>query len=278
MQESNVEFVSEGRALRGWLCLPDGPGPFPGVVCQPGFAGTKESFKERNPYHEVFTDAGIAALIYDPPFLGESDGEPRGEVDPEAMCRAISDAVTFLQLHSSIDADRVGLWGTSYSGGHVLAVASHDRRVKAVVSQAMTVSGHMNLLRRRLPDDYAAMQQQFAEDRLRRARGEVPLRAVYPGGVVDPEGPLTLRSFELYDHYEPAAFIHRISPTPLLMIVPDGDNLTPAEDALDAYERALQPKKLVLVHGEHYDIYERRFPETSAAARDWFVEHLCAPD
>jgi hypothetical protein len=138
----------------------------------------------------------------------------------------------------------------------------------------MTVSGHGNLLRRRLPDDYAALHRQFAEDRLRRARGEAPMRATYPGGELDPEGPLTLRSFELYDHYEPAAFVHRISPTPLLMIVPDGDNLTPSEDAFDAYERALEPKKLVIVKGEHYDIYEARFPETSAAARDWFLEHL----
>jgi uncharacterized protein len=274
MQEHDIEFVAEGRTMRGWLFLPEGRGPFPGVVCQPGFAGTKESFKERNPYQEVFTAAGIATLIYDPPFLGESDGEPRGEIDPEAMCRAISDAITFLALHESIDADRLGIWGTSYSGGHVLVVASHDRRIKAVVSQAMTVSGHANLLRRRLPEDYARMHEQFAEDRLRRARGEEPLRAVYPGGVVDPDGPLTLRSFELYDHYEPAAFIHRISPTPLLMIVPTGDILTPAEDALEAYARALEPKKLVLVPGEHYDVYEARFPETSAAARDWFVEHL----
>jgi fermentation-respiration switch protein FrsA (DUF1100 family) len=256
------------------LFLPDGEGPFPGVVLQPGFGATKERFKERNPYHEVFAAAGIVSVVYDPPFMGDSDGEPRGEPDPFLMCRAISDAITFLLLHDDIEAGRVGIWGTSYSGGHVLSVASHDRRIKAVVSQAMTVSGHQNLLRRRLPDDYAAMHAQFAEDRLPRARGEEPLRATYPAAELDPDGPFTLPSFELYNHCGPAAFVHRISPTPLLMIVPDGDDLTPAGDALDAYERALEPKKLVNVKGEQYDIYEKRFPETSSAARDWFLEHL----
>ena len=85
---------------------------------------------------------------------------------------------------------------------------------------------------------------------------------------------VTLRSWELYDEYEPAAFVERISPTPLLMIVPLADTMTPAEDALGAYARALEPKRLVTVPGTHYAVYTDEYAVTSGAARDWFVEHL----
>jgi hypothetical protein len=85
---------------------------------------------------------------------------------------------------------------------------------------------------------------------------------------------VTLRSWELYDEYEPAAFIERICPIPLLMIVPTADTMTPAVDALAAYSRALEPKALVTVPGDHYSVYTDHFETTSAAARDWLVTHL----
>ena len=87
---------------------------------------------------------------------------------------------------------------------------------------------------------------------------------------------VTLRTWELYDDYEPAAFIDRIAPTPLLMIVGVEDTMTPAEDALHAYQRALEPKKLLTVPGTHYAVYDEQFARTSSVARDWFVEHLGA--
>jgi fermentation-respiration switch protein FrsA (DUF1100 family) len=85
---------------------------------------------------------------------------------------------------------------------------------------------------------------------------------------------ITLRSWEHYADYEPAAFIERISPTPLLMIVPTGDTMTPAADALEAFNRALEPKALVTVTGSHYAVYREAFDSVSTAARDWLVSHL----
>jgi hypothetical protein len=85
---------------------------------------------------------------------------------------------------------------------------------------------------------------------------------------------VTVRTWELYDEYEPAAFIERIAPTPLLMIVPLDDTMTPSEDALTAYERAGEPKRLVTVPGSHYSVYGDQFERTSREARDWFVAHL----
>ncbi len=85
---------------------------------------------------------------------------------------------------------------------------------------------------------------------------------------------ITLRSIEMYDEYEPALLIDRISPRPLLMIVPTGDVLTPAEDALAAYNRALEPKKLVTLPGGHYAVYRDHFAVTSGEAIAWFTAYL----
>ena len=70
----------------------------------------------------------------------------RSKLDPVLQQRGYKDAITFLAGREEVDADRIGIWGTSYSGGHVLSVAAHDKRVRAVVAQAMTISGHQNLL------------------------------------------------------------------------------------------------------------------------------------
>jgi dienelactone hydrolase len=169
----DVAFTSEGTTLRGWLFMPQSAEPLPAVVMSSGFAGVKEGFLG-DPYHQVLARAGIAVLLYDHANTGESDGEPRQELDPVRQQRGYRDAITFLAAHPGIDADRIGIWGTSYSGGHVLAVAAHDRRVRAVVSQAMTISGHDNLRRRHSPAAYAELRRGWADERLRLARGEAP--------------------------------------------------------------------------------------------------------
>jgi uncharacterized protein len=288
----DIEFESQGTTLRGWLYLPDPDGPvrppYAGVVVTSGFASVKETFGHHD-YPDVFCRAGLAAVVYDHPCCGASDGLPRQELDPVAQQRGYRDAVTFLALQPEVDGERIGIWGTSYSGGHVLAVAAADRRVRAVVAQAMTVSGHANTIRRNSPDGLVALRRRFAEERLARMSGAEPATVQAFADESDsarftrslPEeqrrnwrNEITLLSWEMYDEYEPAAFIDRISPTPLLMIVPTGDTMTPAEDALGAYQRALEPKALVLIPGGHYAVYTEGFETSSRAARDWFVRHL----
>lgn len=74
--------------------------------------------------------------------------------------------------------------------------------------------------------------------------------------------------------YEPGIWVDRISPTPLLMIVATHDGLTMTDLELQAYERALQPKRLKLIPGGHFDPYGASFSEASSAATEWFLEHL----
>ena len=78
----------------------------------------------------------------------------------------------------------------------------------------------------------------------------------------------------MFLEYEPGTYLPWISPTPLLMVVARGDHLTVSDLAIDAYERAREPKKLELLDGGHFDAYIADFERSSGAARDWFVQHL----
>ncbi len=80
---------------------------------------------------------------------------------------------------------------------------------------------------------------------------------------------------EKFLEYNPSANIHLIAPTPLLMVVASNDTLTPTDMAIAAYERALEPKSLVISKGPHFSAYtEPGFSQTSAPALEWFKRHL----
>lgn len=165
------------------------------------------------------------------------------------------------------------------------------------MSQAPLISGHANARRLIRADTIAGFQQMFDDDRRSRYAGGEP--GMIPVVSENPAGPaalptgdswtwftetrsrapswkneVTLRSVELFTEYEPGSYIKFISPTPLLMIVAVYDHLTVADEALAAYERALEPKRLLALQGGHFDVYVRNFSETSTAATDWFVQHL----
>src|SRR5215475_15845663 len=61
--------------------------------------------------------------------------EVREVVDPFEQTQDIFNAIHWAMGEPQVDKTRVGLWGTSYSGGHVVYAAAHDPRIKAIVSQ-----------------------------------------------------------------------------------------------------------------------------------------------
>ena len=295
VQRQDIEFPVEGDAtLRGWLFVPDGPGPHPGITMAHGFAGVKEHGLEG--FARLFADAGFVVLVHDHRGFGASDGSPRFDVDPWVQIADWRRAISFLESHPAVDPDRIGLWGTSYAGGHAIVLGATDRRLRAVVAQVPTISGYEQSLRRVAPDQVPALEAGFIDDERRQFRGEPPAtqavvssdpatRAAYrsedaiafynqpaPEGVW--QNSMTVRSSRAARMYEPGTWISRVSPTPLLMIVGLHDTITVADLALAAYERALQPKKLVTIAGGHFDPYLDRFAEAGGAARDWFTEHL----
>jgi uncharacterized protein len=294
---SDVEINAEGVFLRGWLYMPDHPsGDVPAVVMAHGFSAVKEMYLDR--YAEAFSAAGLATLVFDNRNFGASEGEPRYEIDPWQQVRDYRHAITWMRRQPRIRRDRIGIWGSSYSGGHVLVVSAIDRRVKCVVSQVPLISGSRNLARLVRADMMAPLREQFDADRDARFAGGAP--ATIPVVSGEPAGPaalptsdswewftrtgetrapawrnqVTLRTVEMLGEYEPGSYIERISPTPLLMVIAANDHLTVADEAFAAYNRALEPKHLLILEGGHFDAYVNGFEQSSGAARDWLGEHL----
>jgi len=298
----DIEFESAGVTLRGWFFSPDSEGPAPCVVLVHGFSGVKEMHLDE--YAKVFQAAGLACVAYDHPGFGASDaysGTPRQEIDPWQQARAMQDAITYAQSRPEVDPGRIGAWGSSFGGGLAFVVAAIDKRVKAVCGQVPMISGHRNFQALVRCDFWDATWQGMAFDRQARARGEAPITvpvvdenpmagAVIPSAdgyefftrVAAERAPswrneVTLRSLEAFQSFEPADFLARISPVPMLMIVAVADRLALTEFACAAYENAIHPKELQFVPGGHFDPYEGQgFEQSSTAARDFFVRHLLA--
>ena len=157
VERQDVEFPVEGGVtLRGWLFIPDGPAPHPAITMAHGFAGVKEHGLER--FARAFTDAGFVVLVHDHRGFGASDGAPRFDVDPWVQIADWRRAISFLENQPFVDADRIGLWGSSYAGGHAIVLGASDRRLRAVVAQVPTISGYQQSLRRVAPDQVPALE------------------------------------------------------------------------------------------------------------------------
>jgi hypothetical protein len=301
VERRDIEFeVEGGDHLRGWLFRPgQGGGPHPAISMAHGYAGVKELGLER--FAQAFAEAGFVVLLHDHRNFGSSDGAIRHDIDPWRQIGDWRRAISCLESLPDVDPNRIGVWGTSYAGGHVLVLGATDRRIRAVVSQVPTISGYDQGLRRVPPDATAALERLFDEDERAQFRGAPPrrqqvvsddpsvpasyrgkealafyLQPVPPGAWINE---VTVRSGRLARMYEPGAWISRISPTPLLMIVALADYITLTDLELRAYEQALEPRKLVTIEGGHFNAYLGQFIASSGAAISWFRQHLsCGPD
>ena len=89
--------------------------------------------------------AGISALAFDYRNFGESTGKPRQLLDISRQLTDWRSAVAFARTLPSVDPARIGLWGTSLSGGHVIEIAAEDPTIAAVISQSPFVDGPATL-------------------------------------------------------------------------------------------------------------------------------------
>ena len=293
----DVTFASQGLKCAAWYYVPKGvkvDEKRPAIVMAHGWSATKEMYLDN--FASKFANAGFVVLVFDYRFLGASEGEPRGQLLPADQHDDYRNAITWVSLQKEVDANRIGIWGTSYSGAHVLQIAAYDRRVKAVASQVPGADS-WDLVRRNVPgSEWDGMFAWFANDRRERyTSGKVNYIP-----VVAEKGPSSLPQKESYEWFtraaklaprwqnqvtvetlekslelNPAANIHHISPTPLLMLVASDDIITPTDQALAAFDRALQPKQLVLIKGRHFDAYDGpKHQEFAQPAVEWFKKHL----
>ncbi|MGW0005329.1 alpha/beta hydrolase [Nocardia grenadensis] len=284
-------FPSGRDHCAAWLTLPDGPGPHPAIVLVHGGGATHEMMLGQ--YEQWFAQAGLAVVAFDFRHLGASGGEPRQLVSQRRYAEDVDAALAFARSHPELDADRIGLWGTSFGASHVLAAAArHDLRAavvqcpvfsgRAVVSRA----GVRHLLRFTFP-----IVSDMARAALRLPRRYVPLvgepgeRAFVtaPGALagwesVTPPGyrfdnRITAASGLGMLFYNAASAAPRVR-CPLLVCVCERENLI--DPAITAQVAARIPRA-VLKHydADHFTVYHPPAVDRIVADQiDFLTEHL----
>jgi uncharacterized protein len=161
-RRENVRFPADGGTeLSAWLFVPEQrTGRLPAISMAHGYGGTK--------YHGIedmaaaFAEAGFVVLVHDHRGFGDSGGEPRQDINPWQQITDWRRAISCLQDRPEVDENRVGVWGTSYAGGHSIVLGATDRRLKAVVAQVPTIDGHASGLRRVAPEAVEELEARFA--------------------------------------------------------------------------------------------------------------------
>jgi len=260
------------------------------------FSAVKEIYLST--YAEQFCAAGFVTLAFDYRTFGESDGEPRCQVFPQNQVDDVRNAVSWIREQPEVDPARIGAWGVSLGGGHVMHLSAFDERIKATVAVIPAINQWENLLTAMPRDALMAFLRMLTDDRQARYGSGVinymPLVAP-PGeqGMMPEEAyhfyteaqrtiapnwqnRVTMESLERFVEYNPTGPIDLISPTPLMMVIAEQDAIIPATMARAAFERALEPKELVALPCKHTDVYnvEPWVTQSVEAATRWFTTHL----
>lgn len=285
-----LDLYSDGTRIAADLFLPDDLADGeqrPAILLCHGWGGPKQHLSST--YAPHFCAAGFVCLTFDYRGWFDSDArlitmqkqpEPdeqgmvsvtarplREIVDPLDQNRDINNALDYLIERAEVDAQRIGLWGSSFGGGHVIHVAGHDPRIKAVVSQVPGMGP--------VVDD-----QGFAAP----ADGVTQVSASLTRGDLDvvprpPDMPDSLRGIgdvRTMWHYRPRAAARHIR-VPTLILDQEEEEYGGRENSGLAAKDAIPASTEVSYHvfpGTHYDIYDKNYKESADMARDWFVRHL----
>jgi fermentation-respiration switch protein FrsA (DUF1100 family) len=290
-----VTFHSEGIKLVGDLYLPDGLAPGEqraGIVLCHGYTGVKDLYLPDNA--RALNQAGYVALTFDYKGWGESGG-PRSRLAPYSRVADVQAALTFLGVQPEVDAERLGIYGTSYGGAIVVWTAAVDSRVKCVVSVVGIGHGGRWMRSVRRPDEWVDLLERSARDRVRRAldgesgvvnredillpdRQSAELAAAARRNNPAAVGRIPLEYVDETLGFNPEWVVDRIAPRPVLFVTTDDDRLVPPEESAALYARAGEPKRLVVLKGYgHYEVYtEPAFGEVMAATLAWYGHHLPA--
>ena len=269
----DVEFSSGGTRCAAWLYRPEGTdGDVPCVVMAHGFTGVRE--QRLDAYADRFAAAGLAVLLFDYRHFGASDGEPRQLIHIGRQLEDWRAAIAFARGLNGIDPKRIALWGTSFSGGHVVAIAAADPAIAAVVSQAPFTSG-LAALSAGTPIAGLRLTIAGLKDQLAAAVGRPPAyipavgqpgtlaamsrEEAYPGfHGIDPAestwrnevAPRVMLRLPLYRPYSKLAKVR----CPVLTCVATHDQTTPHEPAVKAAERSANTELRSYEQG-HFEVY-----------------------
>jgi pimeloyl-ACP methyl ester carboxylesterase len=142
MKRQDLSFLSGAGQTHcaAWRYRPtDNREPHPMVVMAHGFGGTRNAGLE--PYAQRFAAEGFGVLLFDYRHFGASQGEPRQLLSIGRQLEDWRSAIAFARGLHGVDRGRLALWGSSFSGGHVIVTAAGDHAVRCVVSQGSMIDG-----------------------------------------------------------------------------------------------------------------------------------------
>jgi len=288
-----VEFYSEGFKLVGDVYVPDG---LPSgerraavLLCH-GYTGVKDLYLPDNA--KTLNDAGYVVMTFDYKGWGESEGT-RSRLAPYSRVSDVQAAMTYLSIQPEADAERIGLYGTSYGGATVSWTAAIDQRAKCIVSVVGIGHGARWMSRVRRVDEWVDLRERSKEDREKRAttgesdyvdRSEILLpdrqsaelaaaaRRLNPAAV----GTIPMEYVDDTIGFNPEWIVDKISPRPILFITSEDDRLVLPEESEQLYAHAGEPKKLVILKGYgHYEVYsEPAFSEVMGETLEWYGKYL----
>ncbi len=291
----DVRFRSGSEECAGWLYRPaEAAGPVPCIVLAHGFGALKEG--RLDAYAERFADAGYAALAFDYRHFGESGGEPRQLVDTGRQQEDWQAAIAFTRELEGIDPERIAVWGSSNSGGHVIWVAARDGRLAAAVAQVPHTSG-ITTLRQLEPRRMLGLTWLGLVDAARSLVGRSPryMATVGPPGslaamtaddaargyvAMYPEGfewrnEVAARIMLTYGLYSPGRDAGRVA-CPTLFQVGTGGPHHPARAGPRGRTRGA-PGELVTYPISHFEIYRgEHFERAVADQLEFLARHVPA--
>lgn len=293
MRASALEFYSEGYVLTADLYMPEDAAPGdlrPGILLCHGYTGVKDLYSPE--IAARFAAEGYIVLTFDYKGWGTSAG-PKGRLAPYSRVADAHAALTLLSLQPQVDSAKLALCGTSYGGSIACWLAAHSPLVRCVASVVGVGVGERWLRSVRSPEEWTSLLAQAEADR--RTRTLTGRSSLVPREVVLKMDPASLAlsaqdragkpaaldavPLEYVDEtlaFNPEWIVDRIAPRAALFITAELDGVVLPEESERMYERAGEPKKLVVLRGRgHYDIYrDPALRDVISETLNWFREHM----
>lgn len=289
VEHQAITFWSDGIRLQGDVFKPQGltaDQKIPGIILVHGWGGNKSNLNKA--YATQFAALGFLIMTFDLRSWGESDGffladnalptkqdtdrvkvegrHIRSIVNPLKMVEDVRAALSWFVAEPNLQADNIGMWGTSLGGGLALVTAANDSRIKALVTQVGAVNNKASFAM--IPDELVATWE------TQRARGEI---TPYPGAESAAAGLRGYPDMIAMKQYDPAVLWDKLT-IPTLIIEAESEELFDRKlngQALHSLLKDRVSTRYLVLPGTHYDVYrDQGYVRALKAAQDWFVAHL----
>lgn len=292
----DVSFSVKGVSISAWLYLPsDLSNPVPCIVMGNGLGGTKEMLLAS--YAARYQKAGFAVLVFDYRHFGGSEGAPRHLIWIPYQLEDYSAAIEYARSRKEIDPDRIALWGTSFSGGHVIVIAAKDGKIACVSAQCPGLDGRASSLEglKRMGWRYGIRMMMHGQRDLIRSLFKLSPHKIpvvgKPGSIalmadedalkafnsMVPEGYINEACARINirgDKYRPVEYANKVR-CPVLLQICDKDNMTPLSAAAVTEKRLGKYAQTKHYSIGHFDVYVgENFEKAVQDQLGFFKKHL----